>query len=525
MTNKGKLNAALYARVSTQRQVLEGFSLEAQKENLANFAVSQGWNVYDYYADEGISGKNIKDRPEVKRLINDIKSQNIDVVVLYKFDRLTRDSRDTEDFIELIQNYDIIVYAISGGIVDVSSPSGRFNTRILGAAAQFERETLIDRVVDGLIKKVKNGYSLCSGIVSYGYNRPKHQEIQTINEEEAQVVRRIFKLYIDGKSFTEICNILNSENIRPKNYGLVRKLPNKNEYHIIKSIWQPKTIRQILNNVNYIGKVRYGVNREQVTITEANDYKNRQKGFITDGLHQPIIDLPTWEKAQERLKKINSHHRTNHPKEDAYYCGFLICGSCGHRLTSQRTCRHKKDGSIITYLSYRCVNREKGLCPATSSSHQKVEKAFIKYLSNIANLEDIEKYQPVTNSDNNLKENINNIQKRLLQKNNKLKEIMKLFMENQLTINEYHIMREQITKDCHKLKKELEYLKSQDQLPKENINYNIIPKQIKDHWINLTNKEKLSFLTQFIKKIIIITKSNNNSRSTPIIQKIEFYKE
>ena len=181
---KKVFNAGIYPRVSTMRQVREGFSLEAQRKNLTYFVENQGWKVCGDYGDEGISGKNVKDRPGVKRLIADIKSGKIDAVVLYKFDRLTRDSRDTEDFIELIQEYNIAVYALSGGLVDVSTPSGRFNTRILGAAAQFERETTIDRVIDGFIGKVIKGFTLCSSTCSYGYDRPKHQEVQTINEKE-----------------------------------------------------------------------------------------------------------------------------------------------------------------------------------------------------------------------------------------------------------------------------------------------------------------------------------------------------
>ena len=94
---ENKLNAGLYVRVSTEKQVQEGYSVAAQKTNLTKFVEGQGWKVFDIYADEGISGKNIQDRPEVKRLINDIKEHKVDVVVLYKFDRLTRDSRDTED--------------------------------------------------------------------------------------------------------------------------------------------------------------------------------------------------------------------------------------------------------------------------------------------------------------------------------------------------------------------------------------------------------------------------------------------
>ena len=98
-----KKSAGIYIRVSTEHQAKEGYSVAAQKNNLTNFSLNQGWEIFDIYADEGISGKNIKDRPEVKRMINDIKENKIDVVVLYKFDRLTRDSRDTEDIILLVQ--------------------------------------------------------------------------------------------------------------------------------------------------------------------------------------------------------------------------------------------------------------------------------------------------------------------------------------------------------------------------------------------------------------------------------------
>ena len=524
MNTKDKINAALYARVSTQRQVLEGFSLDAQKENLYNFAITQGWNVYDSYVDEGVSGKNIQDRKEVKRLIEDIKNKKIDIVVLYKFDRLTRDSRDTEDFMELIQTYGILVYALSGGIVDVSSPSGRFNTRILGAAAQFERETMIDRIVDGLIKKVKNGYSLCGARPSYGYNRPKHQEIQSINEEEAKVVRRVFNLYKDGKTLTEICNILNGENIRPKEYGKLKKYPNREEYHVVNSVWQPKTIQIMLSNVNYIGMVRYGVGREQVTLEAASNYQNRKKGFIAQGLHEPIIDMETWNKVQDRLSKKVSIQRTNIPKNEVYYCGFLVCGFCGNRLTTQRTIKKLKDGTTNTHLGYRCVNREKGLCPAIGMSHKKVESEFIKYIERITELEDINQYE-YNNEDIAEKDNEKNaIKKRLSQKNNKIKEVMKLFMDDKLNYDEYQSMKEELEKQCNDLKIQLESFKDQS-IDYQKIDCKKISKNIKDHWQELTDVEKREFLTRFIKKIVIVKRSSNAHTGFPEIIKVEFYEE
>lgn len=524
MQNLKIVNAALYPRVSTTRQVLQGFSLEAQKENLTNFALSQGWKIFDTYADEGISGKNIKDRPGVRRLIEDIKSKKIDVVVLYKFDRLTRDSRDTEDFIELIEQYGIMVYTLSGGMVDVSTPSGRFNTRILGAAAQFERETTIDRVVDGFIKKVKKGYSLCSCTSSYGYDRPKHQEIQTINKKEAKVVKRIFSLYNRGKSFTDICNILNSENIPTKNQGKIRKKRNSNDYYTVNSIWQPKTIKLILSNENYIGKVRYGINREQVTLEEAADYKNRKKGFIASGLHEAIIDDETWNKTQARLNKTKVAHRTNLPKMDVYYCGTLICGICGHSLTTTRTHKRKKDGTILVHNGYRCINREKKTCTALGMSHKKVEKAFLNYLEKIEHFTNIE-YITKNSSDNNTKSELTKLRKRVVQKNNKIKEIMSLFMDDKLKYNEYQIMKEKLENDSKNLNQEINKLESIYSPKQIELDKNNISKNIKDHWFYLTNEEKYEFLTQFIKKIVIVNKSIDKINGMPEILNIEFYSE
>ena len=168
MIDNKSVRAALYIRVSTERQAQEGYSVAAQKTNLTNFVNNQGWSICGIYADEGISGKNIEGRPDVQRLIRDIKNKQVDVVVLYKFDRLTRDMSDTEEIIKLIQNYGIEVYTISGGTIDVTTATGRFMIRINGAIAQLEREQTIERIKVAFAEKVREGKSLCSGVITYG---------------------------------------------------------------------------------------------------------------------------------------------------------------------------------------------------------------------------------------------------------------------------------------------------------------------------------------------------------------------
>lgn len=498
-------NAGLYVRVSTEQQVKEGYSIQAQKENLINFAKEQNWNVFDIYSDEGISGKNVKDRPNVKRLINDIMQKKIDVVVLYKFDRLTRDSKDTEEFIELIRKYEIGIYTISGGVIDVSSATGRFSLRVTGAVAQLEREQTIERVKVAFKQKVKEGYTLASFTTCYGYDREKHKKEQTINKKESNVVKRIFKLYLNGKTFTEICNILNNEKIKTKKTGKKIKKRGTNEFYIINSVWMPKTIKTILTNPTYIGKVRYHIGKKDE--------------LILDGKHKPIITEKDWQQVQDKILKIKKIHRTNLPKDDVYYCGTLICGICGERLTTNRTKRKNKNGITVSFNGYRCLNKEKKICKCLGMSHKKVEKAFLEYLDKIDDLTEINNIK-ISNNDN-LKE-LCNLKKILVSIAMKKKQIMNLFMNNNINYEQFKYMSNELEeKDNYFIneKRKLEKIN----ISKNNIDFNVIPKSIKEHWLMFSNTEKMQFLTEFIEKITIVNIDNDKKNGKPKILDVKFY--
>ena len=106
------MHTAIYARVSTEEQATEGFSIHAQKDKLTKYAESNDWIITDYYVDDGISGKNLTERPEVTRLIEDVKSGKINNVLVYKLDRLTRNVKDLIYLIELFNILNIIVLLI-----------------------------------------------------------------------------------------------------------------------------------------------------------------------------------------------------------------------------------------------------------------------------------------------------------------------------------------------------------------------------------------------------------------------------
>ncbi len=241
-----KMPTGIYIRVSTEEQAREGFSINAQKDKLTKYAEIHDWDIYDFYIDDGISGKNIVDRPEITRLINDVKTKKIENVLVYKLDRLTRSLLNLMELINLFEKYDCSVNSHTEKL-DTSNAVGRMFVKILGTFAEFERENLAERVSFGYEQKTKEGnYTNTNGV--YGYDYIVGEGILKVNEIERVVVNRIYDEYIKGTSMLGICKIMNDENVQTKRGGK----------------WSQSTIRSILTNPLYIGRVRYGVNKKIV---------------------------------------------------------------------------------------------------------------------------------------------------------------------------------------------------------------------------------------------------------------------
>lgn len=316
------LKTGIYIRVSTEEQVKHGFSIRAQQENLTSYAKLKNWEIIDFYIDEGISGKDLN-RPSIQRLLKDIENNEIKNVLVYKIDRLTRSTKDLIDLIELFQKHNCEFNSLTESI-DTSSPTGRMFIKIIGLFAEFERETIVERIKVGLKRKVKEGYSLCSSTTSLGYKRKKGQKIQQIDPKESLIVKKIYNLFLNGKTIKEIKEILEQEHLKTK----------KN------CQWTTKNILNILSNPNYIGNVRYGI--------KTNKY------FEVTGKHKQIITNTDYLKVHDKLK---NRLRT---KSDAYYSNKLQC-LCQGKLKTKRTYIKNK-----CYINYLCPNNN---CPFKSISH------------------------------------------------------------------------------------------------------------------------------------------------------------
>jgi len=348
-----KMITGIYIRVSTEEQARDGFSIHAQKEKLSKYADANDWDIFDYYIDDGISGKNIEDRKEVIRLLDDIKKGNIQNVLIYKLDRLTRSVKDLIYLIDYFERYHC-AFSSQTEKIDTSNAVGRMFVKIIGIFAEFERENLAERVSLGYEQKTREGnYTNTNGVYGYDYI-PKEQKL-IVNEQEKALVNRIFDLYIDGKSYYKIAKQFNQEKVITKRGG-----------H-----WAPSTIQSIINNPLYIGKVRYGV------------YKNFDRSFIVDGHNiEPIISLEKWEAASNLVQLRKKQGVRKYSNEDSYYYPFIRCSQCGGSISpKQQIHRHKK------YITYRCNNSFKGICCCKGFSQMNMEKAFVTYLDFLPHLD------------------------------------------------------------------------------------------------------------------------------------------
>ncbi|MCL2200289.1 MAG: recombinase family protein, partial [Defluviitaleaceae bacterium] len=426
------LITGIYVRVSTEEQAREGYSIRAQEEKLRAYALLKGWHIHDIYIDEGISGKDIDGRPQIKRLITDIERGKVNNVLVFKIDRLTRSTKNLIELMDLFNTHDCAFNSLSESI-DTSTASGRMFLKIVGIFAEFERENLAERLRLGFERKVKEGYTLANFRQAYGYNKEKGSKTLEINEEQAQIVKRIFNMYLDDDyNLNKIARTLTAQQVPTK---MGRR-------------WASITVKEILKNPIYIGKVRYSV-------------RDTTRYFEADGWHTPIIEESVFYEVQDKMGKIKKISYTKRPTAGVYFAGILVCSECGckyspkwnYRPTNPERRVDKTKPTKLAYPTYFCHNAHKGMgCSAKSMSHKKLEETFLGYIAGIGDVSagDITQSEYTDNPDHSAEMTI--IASEIGQIERKTKEVMELFMSGGLEFNEY----KEMTKVGNERRKDLE---------------------------------------------------------------------
>ena len=498
------LSTGIYVRVSTEEQAQEGFSIRAQIEKLKSYALLKDWDIFDIYTDEGISGKNIVERPAINRLIADIESGKVNNVLVFKVDRLTRSTKNLLELVELFEDCNCAFNSLTESI-DTETPSGRMFLKIIGIFAEFERENLASRLKLGFERKVKEGYTLATNHISYGYTREKGERVQTIEPEEARIVKEIFSMFVEkNMAMHKIAKTLNE-----------RKVPTKTGI----GLWDGTSIKSLLTNPTYIGKVRYSV-------TDENKY------FEADGQHEPILSDKVFYLAQERVQHISQRAWTKHPREKSYFCGFLICGMCGSKYTTHNYTYKTDDGVKHDKASYHCRKRlyNNGVppCQSPSISHEKMELAFIEYIQNINDIaedSDISAEEIAKKAEQELLTSIVECEKRLSKLHDRKKQVMEQYVQGVLEFDEYKSMIKVFNEQSEALDSELQSKKAELETMAETprVYPEDIIADIRLNWEHLSNREKMIFLQRFVKSITISVEKKNINTSVVKIDSIEFH--
>lgn len=289
--------AGCYVRVSTDNQI-ENYSIDEQIERLKAYCKAKDLTVHKFYTDAGYSGGNLN-RPALQQLLSDIKSKSIDMVIVYKLDRLSRSQKDTLSLIEdifLANNIDFI--SISENF-DTSTPFGRAMVGILSVFAQLEKDQITERFTMGRIGRAKNGYYHGGPTPPTGYDYIDGK--LCLNEYEAFQVKEVYRLFLEGQSIFAIQKHMSS--IYTNKYG------NWSSHNLILTV---------LRNSTYTGKVKF-------------------KGREYNGIHEPIIDVETFQAVQKLFKSSKREdsktvYQKNPFKAKNLLTSIVYCKNCGARF-------------------------------------------------------------------------------------------------------------------------------------------------------------------------------------------------
>lgn len=286
-----KIRCAIYTRKSSEEGLEQEFnSLHAQREACSAYVMSQkheGWELLpEEYDDGGFSGGNM-DRPALKRLLADIEQGKIDIIVVYKVDRLTRSLMDFARLVETMDKKGVSFVSITQQF-NTTTSMGRLTLNVLLSFAQFEREVTGERIRDKIALSKQRGKWM-GGMTPIGYEAVKQKLV--INEEDANIIRHIFDRYLALKSVNLLKAELDAEGYRTK-----ERLYDNGKVSGNKKFFKGHLYRLLQNHI-YIGEIEH-------------------KGKCYPGQHEGIIDRETFDKVQKliasnRVKKISGiGHKT-----------------------------------------------------------------------------------------------------------------------------------------------------------------------------------------------------------------------
>ena len=344
-----KLIAGLYMRLSQEDERNgESLSIDNQRHILRKYAEEHGFEIHGEYIDDGVSGTTF-DRPQVQRLLDDAKTGVINTIIVKDLSRFGRNYIEVGQYLDYVfPAFGVRFIAIQDNVDTSYRDSGAMEMMpIMNVFNEWHAANTSKKIRAVKKSNAAEGiYTANKAIYGYVMGTDK-KRTPVIDEEAATIVRRIFEMYASGLSPKKIAEIFTEEGIASPAVYAHEKYGKKLKPDAL-SIWHKSTIREMLNNIIYIGHM------PQLRWTSLS-YKNKKR-FRKDesewtviyNTHEPIISQELWDKVHERMKSV-SHGRTTKQGYTHPLSGFLFCADCGQKM---KLATHKtKRGSISYYFN------------------------------------------------------------------------------------------------------------------------------------------------------------------------------
>ena len=422
---------------------MEGYSVDVQKELLVNFAKSKEYSSYKFYIDGGYSGKDLN-RPAMQELIKDVENHEIDTVIVFKLDRISRSQRDTLYLIEEVFNkYNVGFISVRENF-DTTSPFGKAMIGILSVFAQLERETILERTRLGLRKRAEAGLWRGGGKIPFPYDYDEKQGILIPNSGKVEILNKMITLYLGGSSFLQISNIV----------GMDESMVEK----------------RILSRTN-LGIIPY-------------------KGEEFKGLHEPVVSEELYNKII-KMNKLRSKSRT---ARHYLLSGKIYCGKCGAKY------RYQKWGKrLICYCYSQQKSRPKFIknpnCKNKRYDSFEIEDAVLENIFAMSLDEKMFEENMLTLNVNTVEE----LENRIIKLSNQIENLLNyisLGMAIKETSNKINALEEERKKIKEQLKDEKE-AQSKIETTKSMV------KNLREVWNYMAFNEQRLIIEHLVEKIVI----------------------
>lgn len=507
-----KYNTAIYVRLSRDDgDKYESESISTQIEMISKYIELHDGEflLYKIYKDDGFSGTNF-DRPAINELLKDVEQNNVNCIIVKDLSRFGRDYIQVGHYLERYFPQVGLRFVAINDNIDSAKKQYDLTMPIRNIMNEEYAKDTSKKVVSSFRTKQQAG-DFIGSFATYGYKKdPNNKHKLIIDEYASNVVKRIFKMFIDGTTRRQIASILNSEGIlSPSAYKTQNSNYVNGRVYNDKYAWSYTTITGVLTKEVYIGNMVQHIQANNGIRTKGKKLK-KEDHIIVNNTHEPIIDIQSWEKTKNILKQ--NTRQVPHNKTLATLAGFVRCNDCNKSMI--RGYGYKtSDGTKIYY--YACASFKRygnSICSKHSIRYDHLENIILQSLNNCIKI--IEDYSLFVESNKDVKRsNINNIQSDIKKINNELDRLSKL---KQGLYEDYK--DEVITKEEY-IKFKQDYSEKEDNLNKKLIilqkNMNTEDDKKISEWLKLFSKygviEKLDrdIMATFINCVYVIDDNNN----------------